>query len=275
MNLSPMKSARGVRIYVVSLPGSQARRESIASQLGALRLSFEFVDAVFGRELPAEALERYRANQRRHAGWKRDLSPGEIGCALSHQSVYERVLAAGIGKAIILEDDVVLSEDFVRFHALLMDGDPFPRNCVVLLGGGEGVTQFRYVITAVRGAVAIGQSAIRRCVGSDRYLWGTCCYAVDLETARRLRELNHDVKASADNWGYFKRCGAYREIYLAQPWIVRHPEQGVDQSLIQAEREASEREAGGKAGALRWIRSSLRRMQRAFVYAITYPRRFF
>ena len=37
--------------------------------------------------------------------WKRDVIPGEIGCMVSHIKVWERIVAEGLDKTLILEDD--------------------------------------------------------------------------------------------------------------------------------------------------------------------------
>jgi len=38
----------------------------------------------------------------------RELAPAEIGCALTHLRLYERMMAQGIDLALILEDDAVI-----------------------------------------------------------------------------------------------------------------------------------------------------------------------
>lgn len=59
---------------------------------------------------------------RRLTGKRRPLSPGEVGCALSHRQVYEEVVRRGIARAIVLEDDVAPREgDVAHVQAALSE----------------------------------------------------------------------------------------------------------------------------------------------------------
>ena len=81
-----------MRIFVVSLKRSVDRRASMVTELERCGLRYEFVDAVDGRSLTASQRERYSATEslRLHG---RELTSGEIGCALSHLLLYERMVA--------------------------------------------------------------------------------------------------------------------------------------------------------------------------------------
>lgn len=77
-----------------------------------LALSFEFVKAVDGSELPTEMAKLYSATKSRET-IGRELLLGEIGCALSHYKIYRRMLLQGFEAALIIEDDVALSQQLV------------------------------------------------------------------------------------------------------------------------------------------------------------------
>ncbi len=47
--------------------------------------------------------------------WSRDLTPGEIGCALSHYQVIEGAYNAGHHNVLILEEDFYLNKEFDKF----------------------------------------------------------------------------------------------------------------------------------------------------------------
>jgi glycosyl transferase family 25 len=85
-------------VWIVSLQRSSERRLRIFGHLTGLGLPFEFVDAVDGKNLPP-------------AG---GLTPGEIGCSLSHLGICRRLLDSGLDEAIVLEDDVVLDPAFAE-----------------------------------------------------------------------------------------------------------------------------------------------------------------
>jgi len=99
-------------IWVVSLRRSIERRTRMEGQFARLGLRFEFTDAADARELSAGSLaEVYSVEQtRRLLG--REMTPGEIGCSLSHLEIYRRFLASEQEELIVLEDDVVLDAVF-------------------------------------------------------------------------------------------------------------------------------------------------------------------
>ena len=47
--------------------------------------------------------------------WSRDLTPGEIGCSLSHYQVIEGAYNSGYNSVLILEEDFYLNKDFDKF----------------------------------------------------------------------------------------------------------------------------------------------------------------
>src|SRR5947209_4640748 len=98
-----------MKAYVINLPRSTERRASMAEQLERTELDYEFVDGVSGRGLtPTERAEL--VDEAAVARYPRWLTPGQIGCALSHLRTYERILDSGTqdAAALILEDDVIL-----------------------------------------------------------------------------------------------------------------------------------------------------------------------
>jgi len=99
-------------VFVISLSEATERRERMAKILGDLNISFEFIDAIDGRQFAMSAHVNYdRAKRLKYFG--RDLKGGELGCTLSHKLAYEKMLSDNIDQAIIFEDDVVLYDGFI------------------------------------------------------------------------------------------------------------------------------------------------------------------
>lgn len=104
-------------VFVISLPDATERRASITAQLSALSIPFEFMDAIDGREkLPAE-YEHLIDREGTKTNFTRAMSDGEYACALSHMSVYQRIIEEGLPGAIVLEDDAIIAPEFARFRA--------------------------------------------------------------------------------------------------------------------------------------------------------------
>ena len=99
------------KVFVISLRRATERREHISKQMQEQNIPFEFIDAVDGRTLTEEqksladlALAEELLGH--------TLVPGEIGCALSHIGVYEKMVTENIASCIILEDDMNFDSQF-------------------------------------------------------------------------------------------------------------------------------------------------------------------
>jgi glycosyl transferase family 25 len=90
--------------YVVNLERSVDRREQITRDLQNLGIPFEIFAAVDGETLTGKELDVYSEQRARKEGG-RALSRGEIGCALSHLRLYQKLLESDEEEFLILEDD--------------------------------------------------------------------------------------------------------------------------------------------------------------------------
>lgn len=97
-------------IFVVNLAESTDRRERIQEQLDHLGVQAEFFPAVRGKSLDATELATHYDN----SSFFRPLSPGEIGCALSHVFIYKSIIERNFDYCLILEDDVVIGEQISK-----------------------------------------------------------------------------------------------------------------------------------------------------------------
>ena len=98
-----------MRVFVINLARRRERMEFMRSQFHRLNVDFERVEAIDGAALPASEIERSVNRFRWHCAQGYRARNGEIGCALSHQSIYHRMIDENIAAACIVEDDVTLS----------------------------------------------------------------------------------------------------------------------------------------------------------------------
>ena len=94
-------------ILVINLARSTSRWESISARLDALGLEYQCVDAVDGKSCAPKILEQHYSPEINRKTWHRPLTPGEIGCYLSHIDCWERIVDSQLDFALILEDDAV------------------------------------------------------------------------------------------------------------------------------------------------------------------------
>ncbi|PHQ69030.1 MAG: hypothetical protein COB93_09075 [Sneathiella sp.] len=98
-------------VFVINRPKDADRRTDMEERLGRVGVFPEFFDAVDGYALDINTLPDYdREKRRRYFG--KDLGHGEIGCLLSHRSLYQKMVDENIERAVILEDDVFLDRSF-------------------------------------------------------------------------------------------------------------------------------------------------------------------
>ncbi len=95
---------------MINLLRSPDRRRVIAARLGELGLDHEFFLAADGAALTEADLVNYDRKARLEA-FGCDLLPNELGCYLSHYRIYQKIIAENIPQALILEDDVEISDD--------------------------------------------------------------------------------------------------------------------------------------------------------------------
>lgn len=103
--IQSLRDVQSMRTFIINLKHSLERREKMESQLLKLNIAHEFIEAVDGRKMT----EVERNNVTRELNYA--FLPGEVGCALSHQKIYKKIINENIEAALILEDDVILNSD--------------------------------------------------------------------------------------------------------------------------------------------------------------------
>src|SRR5690625_7796816 len=92
-----------MKVYVITLKRHVKRQELMRQRMAHLGVEFEFFYGVDGYQLSESELARVdQAYCREHFG--HELTHGEIGCALSHIKLYEKIQKEGIEQALILEE---------------------------------------------------------------------------------------------------------------------------------------------------------------------------
>jgi GR25 family glycosyltransferase involved in LPS biosynthesis len=95
-------------VYVINLKERQERWLSVKEQFSSHKININRVDAVNGWKIPAESRSTL-IDPRLSALRKMMLTGGEVGCILSHLSVYQDALERGFETIWVCEDDI-------RFH---------------------------------------------------------------------------------------------------------------------------------------------------------------
>lgn len=218
-------------IYIVSLKRDIEKRKIISKILDDFGLQFEFIDAIYGKELSDNYLNSVRGKS---TGKILDrgygATPGEIGCTLSHIKIYQKILDNKIDWACILEDDAILDERFKEFINTFQDTTLDPE-VLYILGGQNGLDQTQ-VIKSIKNYNLIGGQKFHKTIKSEHAIYRTCCYLVSSHLANQLIELSRSNFILADDWDYLLKSNLIKQIYLSD--FVDHP---LDLSVSYLEKE--------------------------------------
>jgi glycosyl transferase family 25 len=99
---------QAILVRVISLERSTDRRERVQRELKNFSLEWAFLNAVDGFALKALPKSYDQAKVRRLQGY--ELTPGEIGCYLSHMKAWEQCVEQD-KTMLVLEDDFVINGD--------------------------------------------------------------------------------------------------------------------------------------------------------------------
>lgn len=103
-------------VFVINLPRSHERREYIDTQMRQFGINYELVEAVDGYQLTkSEMLKRYGKQLFNVNPYnKQVMTPGAVGCLLSHLKLYDLIIEQDIEIACILEDDAKILSGFTQ-----------------------------------------------------------------------------------------------------------------------------------------------------------------
>lgn len=181
-------------IFIISLKDS-TRRKEISARLNSLELDFQFVDAVYGKELTQEQLKQidFEFYPQKYAA-KKPLTLGEIGCALSHIKMYEHIVANNIPEAIILEDDAIVSLYFKQILKDVLRKVPARREIIFFDHGKAKVFPImRNLVERYRLARYLKPSK-----NSKRSIIRTTAYLITQDGAKKLLKFAYPVRLPSD-----------------------------------------------------------------------------
>ncbi len=98
-------------LFVINLPVDVKRKKAIEKRLKDLNAAYEIVPGIYGDD--ERVIERYDEKRaiKEHG---KPLIFGEKGCAVAHALVYERIVKEQIPYSLILEDDILLPDNFLE-----------------------------------------------------------------------------------------------------------------------------------------------------------------
>lgn len=188
-----------IPIYIINLKREKRRREFMLEQLRRLEIDATFIDAIDSRAMNTGEIEHLAdaGSLKRFPNW---LTPGAIACACSHRIAYEDFLSSDASHALILEDDVVLPDNFKELHASI--GDVVLKKEVLLLH----FLSFKPLTFSKSMAKHFGRITVYP--PSDMGAPTTAAaYVVSRDAASAIVNYSKPIKVPADAWGHYYENG--------------------------------------------------------------------
>lgn len=127
-------------IYVISLHTKYDRRIFMKNQLNRQMIKFSFEDAVEGyKEATVDIISNRSVSY---------LTPGSVGCWISHYKVWGLIAKSGIC-SIIMEDDVKLNDDFMRRLNDMLGLIPLDADVIYISSGNNYTRNMRYMVNGI------------------------------------------------------------------------------------------------------------------------------
>jgi glycosyl transferase family 25 len=147
-----------------------------------LAIKFNFIQAVNGKSLSRAQINDIYDESLSVSEFGRGLTLGELGCALSHLSIYKRMIDEEIEIAVILEDDIEISCDI---HQILNAKGHYPEVWDILLLGyySDNKTE-KAPVSRFNGKINITNSY--KTVRLAEIAFGTHGYKINIEGAKKL-----------------------------------------------------------------------------------------
>lgn len=204
--------------FLINLDESCNRLQQIKKQLDRLRISFERISAVNGKNLDRDLkksitypIDHFETKVR----FTRELTNGEIGCFLSHRHCWKRLLESKEQWALIMEDDILISshaDKYLRTSSWIPDDVKICQiSCLQPIQTGRIQDRERPVDSFL--------SLIKPTFPTPL---GTQAYWVSREFAKRALELSIKLPAPVDNFMFspwFKLSNEF-QIWKTNPVLV-------------------------------------------------------
>jgi len=213
-----------MKIFVVHYAKLTKRKDSIIKQLSKYNFDFEFISNHGKENLTFDERKMFK-----------NISDGEISVALHHIECYKRIVEESIDYALIVEDDIVVCNNFREILESYIKELPYHWD-MLFIGDGCGLHIDKNLLIPEKhiyekNNVNNGKTheGATRCL--DSYLISNKCANIITE---KLKLLNYTILAPADLWMNCVIRNNNFNVYWAEPTIVTQgSEKGIFKSSLR------------------------------------------
>lgn len=199
-----MQYTQFIQVLVISLERSLERRKRVEEQLSKTSIDWCFLDAVDGYALAQMPISYNQAKVKRLQGY--ELTPGEVGCYLSHIKAWKSCVA-NQKITLVFEDDFLLSAEF---EVVLNDLLSIQQEWDLVRLSGIYETEDHLLVN--RGFYSLVKNLGEPC--------GTASYVLNPKAASILLKNTEDIYEPVDHYlEHFKKHGL--RCLAAKPYPVK------------------------------------------------------
>ncbi|WP_315924296.1 glycosyltransferase family 25 protein [Mesorhizobium sp. SP-1A] len=253
-----------MKVYFINLDRSPERRGWFEAQAARLGLDAVRIEAVDARQLPDIEIERLRGL----SSGRNSLSPGEIGCFLSHRKIWQAVLDGADEWAFAAEDDLHLAQDAARF---INDGGWIP------LGADLVKAETNLQQTIELSWRVAGHPFDRELRRLRSFHYGSGGYFISRGAAVHLLSFSENRCEPLDVILFSPVLGSLRQLHVLQlspaiclqdVFVAADPDASELASLIEKERFGFRKSDPGKAKGRAKVWRETRRVARQLAYPV-------
>jgi len=212
-------------VYLVSLERDSDRRENLKERFPISYPTMNHIVAVNGNALSAKEYFNYVYHTPQL--YNRVMTPGELGCTLSHIKALETFLESGQTRALILEDDVLGDDDAIKsIHEL---SKVLPEDGILLCGWQEDIG----LENRLFGKAYSSKQLFQLAPYSYQFAWGTFAYVVTRASATHIIAHHGKNVKLADGW---EKIFAIKNRNVYYCCMLKHPSEFNASSSITADR---------------------------------------
>jgi GR25 family glycosyltransferase involved in LPS biosynthesis len=209
-----------ISIKVISLIQDKEKQKAISKEFARNEIFFSFFDATYGKNIPS--VEYYHKMRNSHFLFNRHLiiSPSEVGCMLSHYNVLKNFISSDSNNnwLIVLEDDVMFDAKFKFFLSTFKGADNIDN--IYILGGQQGLKS-RHLLFGRK--FRVSDFSVKKVFPwAHRWMYRTCSYMVNKDSAKKMVEVYEKYNIVADDWSFIFKKGNFKNIYYID--LIKHPE---------------------------------------------------
>jgi glycosyl transferase family 25 len=218
-----------IQVFVINLKKDADKKEHMKELCKQNSLDCQFIDAVYGEDLTRTEFDRLTDTEASFKEIGRELTKGEMGCALSHIEIYNRMINQNIKEAIILEDDITIKRNFQEVINMI---NVFPKDWeIMLLGYNSEIKEDEKILTSYWSRKIINNKFAS--VRLINLAYGTYGYIINNKGAQKLLQSLTKIIMPID---HYTGVDTYVNMYAINPRIVELDERFKEKSTIAQDR---------------------------------------